>query len=321
MQVLDDTSEAAREKAAKFVTLLRQHPEYPFEVVEADALGYLGNDMVPVMAKLAKFCKDDGWPVKRASAPTTEKLLDPYQTQVMELLSSLNDDLYTIAASQEYVKEASTKVAATATGAPPKTNPSSSGAPAGGSGGGSPTPAPGGGVKPPGKKGGPAGGGGGDEGKGGKGGGNLVGTLSNEWDKLLNTPKQVQPLVDIGKGLLGDSRNKPQEQVDSAMMDTRHTALLQNLLTTDEILSEADPEQVVNLYNTIRQQAPELAADGNVMRVLLRSAIQHDGIDPFALKGIIETETAGQKSRFNRRIEGEMNYNGLKPAQPKAQPQ
>ncbi len=84
-------------------------------------------------------------------------------------------------------------------------------------------------------------------------------------------------------------------KVDDALADSQHLALLQNLMTTDDVLAEADPDQVVSAYNTIRQTAPDLAKDINVMRVALRSAVQHEGIDPFTIKGIAETELARQK--------------------------
>lgn len=91
---------------------------------------------------------------------------------------------------------------------------------------------------------------------------------------------------------LGDNS---QDQVDRDLRDTHHRALLQQLLMTDEVLSEADPDQVASIYDTVRQAAPRLAGDINVMRVLLRSAVQHDGMSPFDLKGLLDTELAQQK--------------------------
>jgi hypothetical protein len=48
------------------------------------------------------------------------------------------------------------------------------------------------------------------------------------------------------------------------------------------------------------------------MRVLLRSAIQHDGIAPFDLKNILETELTKQKVDWNRRLAGDVEYAGTK---------
>ena len=100
------------------------------------------------------------------------------------------------------------------------------------------------------------------------------------------------------KGVLKHISTPGDQHADSeaALGDAQHLSLLQNLLTTDDVLSEADPDQVVSAYNTIRQTAPHLAKDVNVMRVALRSAVQHEGIDPFTIKGIAETETARQKA-------------------------
>jgi len=103
------------------------------------------------------------------------------------------------------------------------------------------------------------------------------------------------------KGVMGHlgSPDNSHAAVESALGDSQHLALLQNLMTTDDVLSEADPDQVVSAFNTIRQTAPHLAKDVNVMRVALRSAVQHEGIDPFTIKGIAETETARQKAVSN----------------------
>jgi hypothetical protein len=122
------------------------------------------------------------------------------------------------------------------------------------------------------------------------------------------------------KEMLGHGRNSDQQHVDTSFEDAKHLAVLQNLLTTDDVLSEADPEAVVNMYNTVRRAAPSLAGDTNVMRVALRSMIQHDGVSPFDLKGFLDTEQAGQKNELNRRMLNDMDYgNGSvesKPAKP-----
>ena len=95
--------------------------------------------------------------------------------------------------------------------------------------------------------------------------------------------------------------NKDQRLVDSQHQDTKHIATLQNLMLTDDVLAEADPDKVVAIANTIREAAPSLAGDANVMRVILRSAVQHDGISPFDLKGFLDTELSKQKVDFNQR--------------------
>lgn len=318
-QIVEDTREHMRKSAHEFVTRLRGSSRYPFEMVESDALGYLGDMVKPTMEKLAIFCQEDGWPVKRASSPTMEKMLNPYETEVINLVDSITSDACTIQAAQEYLKEAETKIAAlseipsTYRPEPPKSpstyrpEPSKPPKPS--------VESPDQPKKPRDK-----------EEKEDFQDRRTFGITKSPIDLeqevgktlgLLQHP-MVEPLASA-KNILGSPYNQAQEDIDKSMLDTRHTALLQNLMTTDEILSEADPDRVVEIYNTIREVAPTLAADSNVMRVFLRSAIQHDGIAPFDLKGLIEGEIQAQNARFNERVNRELDYGKLEFQQPKPQ--
>lgn len=117
---------------------------------------------------------------------------------------------------------------------------------------------------------------------------------------------------------LGTGKNTDQQHVDSELTNAKHLAMLQNLLTTDEVLADADPERVVSLFETFRRSSPSLATDPNVVRVALRSMIQHDGVSPFDVKGLLDTEAASQKTDFNRRVLEDADYggNGFKAQQP-----
>ena len=106
----------------------------------------------------------------------------------------------------------------------------------------------------------------------------------------------------------GDT-NKKQKIVDDDEADARYETLIQDLLITDPILMEADEDQVLDIYNTIKGVAPELAKDKNVMRVALRSAIQHEGIGPFDLQQFMEAEKNLQKVHNNIRYTDELDYN------------
>jgi len=104
--------------------------------------------------------------------------------------------------------------------------------------------------------------------------------------------------------------NTGQELVDDSAQDYEQTSMLQKLLLTDEVLSDADPERVAEIYNTFRTTMPALAADPNVMRVALRSALQHDGIAPFDVKGFLDTQLAAQRMDLNRRQLKDTLYKG-----------
>jgi hypothetical protein len=316
--------EEMRKTAAELAIKLRQNPDYPFDELEADCLGIYGEAVRPLMDKLANYCLHDGWEVKRASAPSENKLVqDP--DGLVPLVESLLDNTYRVKAAEEML----TPNSEAASGNPPlsaskvvdtngaeielKTPKSASSKavidPAEleqqktegqGSGQSGTRPTPGQGEdQPPPKSQGPGkpprAPGTKDKPQGGK---DLKPTgyfsdINKTLDDVLKgVGKRVGPAA---LGSMVPGRNVGQEVVDQGLEDARHISTLQNLMMTDEILAEADPDQVVQIYNTIRQSAPELAGDVNVMRALLRSAVQHEGISPFDLKSVLDTELTKQK--------------------------
>ncbi len=340
-----DALEDMRKAATDLVTKLRRNPDYAFDELEADALAMFGEDVKPVMDKLATFCQNDGWPVKRASAPSQDKLVIDADG-LIPLVEDIFNKTYVIHAAEEILMPAGDasdngkplsgapvvekkvdldiplKSAASPTTSAGQINPAKiqeEKDQARGDWRNSP--------KAPSQQTGSSGGAKSSPGKGGKpapsGGGStalpdlgslkpgLVGDLANWADdrvKGLGSLVSGQLPGEFGLGGALSMKNKDQELMDTSHRDAKHMAILQNLLTTDEILAEAEPEHVINIYNTVRDVAPELAGDINVMRVLLRSAVQHEGISPFDLKGIIETELDKQKVDVNRAKIKEWQY-------------
>ena len=359
-----------REKCAAFVQRLREEPDYAFDEVEADARGLYGDySIIPLFNKLANFCQSGGWPVKRASVASTDKLvMDPHQ--VMPLVEELREILVQIKVAEEMLDSAGGTLAATgpvATNAPivdkkkledialksahhagvldeealglhPEQDAADVPEP-------EPIPSQAGGFNPWGRPYSNSSGksdktkinpvdiedrkkqqGGGGKGGGGGGSGKAQGSGGGSSDSAPNKPSTYFDKADnwlqgIGTGIyktvepgaikaLTGGRNNEQAHLDRSLQDTQHLAMLQRLLSTDEILAEADPEQVVGIYNTIREMTPQLAGNADVMRVLLRSAVQHEGISPFDLKGILETESAKQKVDMGQQRIDDNRYAG-----------
>jgi hypothetical protein len=135
-------------------------------------------------------------------------------------------------------------------------------------------------------------------------------------EPFTNLPEHM----DRARKLLGSESNSGQKHVDNAYEEAKHLSTLQHLLTTDEVLAEADPEHVVNMYNTLRRLSPSMASDPNIVRVALRTMIQHDGISPFDAKSFLDTEQAQQKVDYNRELADGMKYKGVSPT-PSPKPQ
>ena len=96
---------------------------------------------------------------------------------------------------------------------------------------------------------------------------NIPDTVSSVRDTLTSFVEDIAP-----------NRNEGQALIDRELDEAKYTSVLQDLIITDPILAEED-EDVVDLYNTIKSVAPEMAKDKNVARVVLRSAVQYDGIE------------------------------------------
>jgi len=72
--------------------------------------------------------------------------------------------------------------------------------------------------------------------------------------------------------------------------EPRRRAILEDLSTNDPIISEADPEKVLQYYATIYNFAPEIALDKNTVQELLHHFIRFGRIDLQTLKTLAETE-------------------------------
>jgi hypothetical protein len=84
--------------------------------------------------------------------------------------------------------------------------------------------------------------------------------------------------------VLSGRKNRAQEKVDSAADDDRASAVISTLMFSDPIISQAEPEEVISLANSIRNYAPELATDVNAMRAELREKLQMGSIPGMAVK-------------------------------------
>jgi len=302
--VLDFTKQArfefvedARAVMVKIARRLRE-TNVSFTSLEQDALYTFGEGSKPVMDKLAHYLERNKFVVKRAADAGKVRLVRDEHKFLPEF-EALQDCFTHIEVADEILKSATNVLEEMAT--PPGTSksdpPPKSDAPplmAGGSGarrqqsgkdnGGRKTVM----QDEPDKKPNP---GGGDKGRDGT----FFGPISTAMNKPLSH------MAAFAQRAAPTFYNKDQQDVDHGHRDVQHIALLQNLMTTDEVLAEADPDKVVDMFNTVRANAPQLAGDANVMRVILRSAIQHDGVSPFDLKGFLDTEQSKQKVDLGNR--------------------
>lgn len=318
-QVQDDFEHEAREMLAKSANLVRQGL-IDFAQLESDALALYGDSIRPSVNALANFSKSASFDVPRAKDAGGDRLIRtdhqgalPMLVKVAEVfekikvLKELRGDNEKMAASltppptaekdapakpapQDRGNESFLGRALSLPGKAPKAEPKVQGKSA------PETAAPRGDKKAPDRS-----------------------YLSETLGSIPNPVMGASMLGDKLRGALGEGRNDDQAHVDSAYQDAVHSALLQNLLTTDDVLADADPEHVANMYNTLRQLSPAIASDPNIARVALRTMIQHDGVSPFDAKSMLDTEQSHQKVDFNRQLLDSMRYGGGK-TKPSAKP-
>ena len=88
-----------------------------------------------------------------------------------------------------------------------------------------------------------------------------------------------ETLSDMSKGYK-KIINKPQQQ-----------ALLKDLLEHDEMLRDADPEHVANLFNTMVDVAPKMTKYKDAVKSFLRQGIAHEGgVDPVTIGELAKAE-------------------------------
>lgn len=78
---------------------------------------------------------------------------------------------------------------------------------------------------------------------------------------------------------------EPQARENKALSErlknVQRQIMLQDLLTNDPVLADEPPEKAVEAYNAILQMAPEVAANKEVVRAILRQTVHSTAISPY----------------------------------------
>jgi hypothetical protein len=82
--------------------------------------------------------------------------------------------------------------------------------------------------------------------------------------------------------------------------DTIAAATLKRLMMTDEVLASKDPEKVFEAFSSIRSAAPEVTTDPSILRLLLRQALETQGMDIDTASAARRFSDAGAAEKSNR---------------------
>lgn len=105
-----------------------------------------------------------------------------------------------------------------------------------------------------------------------------------------NTPDE---LVQKAEASLSD----PEHLAELREIET--TAMLQDLMTNDEVISGYDPEETLEAYNEISALSPRASTHTAVIRPLLRKRLTQGAMEPFEAQQMADIEkTLGQTQQF-----------------------
>lgn len=120
-----------------------------------------------------------------------------------------------------------------------------------------------------------------------KGGPGVVGrTLGAAGSALRGTAGKAEEL--LARITAKERQNKPQRALDMDIADIRRSIGVRRLIASDPILKEQDPREILEIYNSIAQKFPDLAGDMASLRLLLREAVNYEGLPLDAQKMLTE---------------------------------
>jgi hypothetical protein len=306
-QIMDDSIDTVTKVAQELLELHRISP-IPFSVMERDAFYCSDNsDSIKVASdKIAGYFKQKGWELNRHDFSSKPPALAIDRHNVLPLFKSAAESIELYAGAAKY-KEHYVKEALGATAPPPKQT-------AGQSQGQQVSfPAP----RQPGNAG------------GGISQDDINNILLNKLYPKEEAPKEKDidesKIKNVAKGItetfspstylspqqksMVDNLMKPVERskvnkkqmgVDTAVRDVGRVSTLQRLMLSDPIIGEAEPETIVNLYNTLAKANPEIVEDPNLLRFALREAVQYDAVPLHTYKDLISMGKDKVKSELDQ---------------------
>lgn len=278
-QVVFDLGEQADALTTKLAEQIRVTPDFDFAALEADALGLHGDRVKTACAWVSHRLKTRHFTHKRASAPTSGRLVRDSAGLIAglaQLAATIEQHTFARSLESDYVKAAATALAPQAKDTVATLDPREEEAPASEEKAEAPraprlAPKPGAPAPAPERS-----------------GGSIL-------DKLQKIPVPQAPIEPgtVLRNLVHEAlptRNTGQQKVDRDYDDLHSQIVMERLLMTDPILAEADPHTVVSLANSIREQAPHVARDINAMRFALREAVQYQALPTHTLKDLVGIE-------------------------------
>lgn len=108
--------------------------------------------------------------------------------------------------------------------------------------------------------------------------------------EMMTGAKNTWDTVGTVSGLMGSSSGARQKKIDNAVQTAARDATLQRLMLTDDIIREADPYEVQDIYHAIADLSPSLANNPVLMSTLIKESLQYGALPIQTIKDIANVE-------------------------------
>lgn len=107
---------------------------------------------------------------------------------------------------------------------------------------------------------------------------------------MMEGAKNTWDTVGTVSELMGSSSGARQKKIDKAVQTAARDATLQRLMLTDDIIREADPYEVQDIYHAIADLSPSLANNPVLMSTLIKESLQYGALPIQTIKDIANVE-------------------------------
>jgi hypothetical protein len=122
--------------------------------------------------------------------------------------------------------------------------------------------------------------------------------------------------------LVSGRTNKAQMDLDNEVRDIQRSIRVRRLIANDPILRDADPRQVLDIYNSVVALNPEIADNGPALTLILREATSYDGVTMDSQKMLTDVRKNLAQSKSTESQNNKEKYSvvrsGASPAKAKA---
>ena len=98
------------------------------------------------------------------------------------------------------------------------------------------------------------------------------------------------------------NRKKENDEIEATLENLRRSLLIEDLMMKDPIISEADPDTVISTYKSLIHTSPNVANNKEVVRAVLRQAINSVAISPYDAKTWADLEKTQIEGRKMERV-------------------